>query len=701
MIQLGNYTIAFESDILLIIIGCLALAIYSFFIYKYTIPQISTFKKGFLIIIRTIALVLILFLIFEPLFTVDNTDAIKPVNLVMIDNSKSIVLQDSTSRVNSINNVIDGLDAGDKENYKFYSFGDGIKETRIDSVEQLHYNASRTNFEKIFSYAKENSENLSSITIITDGIVNDGYNPIYEAEQFGVPIFTVGVGDTTKQKDVFIKNIFYNKLIYQNAPTQIAVDIANENFEDKEIKLNLTENDRTISSQTIKLSETSINRVYFDYTAESPGEMKMAFSIPGLANEENTRNNYKPFYINVLKNKLKIVIIAGSPSSDLRIMKSTLENNEEFDVTSIVQINSDDILNYKKTTLDSAEVLFLMDYPKANISSELKRQIDNLITGKNLPFFFTIGSNNPQTLAEFIGSLPFTISLIQKDYFSAQPVATSNLSAILSDNPTEWNNMPPVLYNGSRFKAKTGAVVLLNARIRNIDTNMPLIIANARGRQRSISVLASELWKWKLQSSNKTLFDNFLFSSIKWLNADRTKSNFAIETDRKFYSAGEEVVFSAQLYDESLQPKDDAEVIISLNNGQELILDSIGNGIYTGSVPVNKTGEYTYTANASDDNIILETKKGRFSVGDLNLESQNTKLDDEYLKLMSKLTGGNYYPIDRSDELHNKLEQINRSQTIVKTERKGYKLWSSEIFLVILIALFALEWLIRKKEGML
>ena len=46
------------------------------------------------------------------------------------------------------------------------------------------------------------ASNLQAVVLITDGNSTTGMNPLYEAQELAVPVFTVGVGDTTDQKDL-------------------------------------------------------------------------------------------------------------------------------------------------------------------------------------------------------------------------------------------------------------------------------------------------------------------------------------------------------------------------------------------------------------------------------------------------------------------------------------------------------------------
>src|SRR5205085_5268431 len=49
--------------------------------------------------------------------------------------------------------------------------------------------------------------NLTGIVLVSDGIYNSGPSPLYTSQR--VPVYTVGVGDTTERIDASIRNIAY------------------------------------------------------------------------------------------------------------------------------------------------------------------------------------------------------------------------------------------------------------------------------------------------------------------------------------------------------------------------------------------------------------------------------------------------------------------------------------------------------------
>ncbi|MDZ7849120.1 MAG: hypothetical protein U5L96_21695 [Owenweeksia sp.] len=48
------------------------------------------------------------------------------------------------------------------------------------------------------------NQNLAGVVMLTDGIYNRGSDPAYAARSLPFPIYSVGFGDTTVPRDLFI-----------------------------------------------------------------------------------------------------------------------------------------------------------------------------------------------------------------------------------------------------------------------------------------------------------------------------------------------------------------------------------------------------------------------------------------------------------------------------------------------------------------
>jgi hypothetical protein len=73
----------------------------------------------------------------------------------------------------------------------------------------------------------------------------------------------------------------------------------------------------------------------------------------------------------------------------------------------------------------------------------------------------------------------------------------------------------------------------------------------------------------------------------------------------------------------------------------------------------------------------------------------------EFLSLLATQTKGQYFSPDKFSDLIAKLNEINRNSSKEKIITSEIRLWSDEWLLIIVILLFAIEWFLRKRSGML
>ena len=91
MILGSEINISLSFSPIYLILGIIASIIFSIWMYKVTLPRISFPIKMVLTSLRSLAIILILAAIFEPVITFLNKNKVEPKTLVLIDNSSSIL----------------------------------------------------------------------------------------------------------------------------------------------------------------------------------------------------------------------------------------------------------------------------------------------------------------------------------------------------------------------------------------------------------------------------------------------------------------------------------------------------------------------------------------------------------------------------------------------------------------------------------
>ncbi len=716
MFGIDKVNLTLSIDPVFLVIAILLFGLFTLFVYRFTVPVINTKLKALLIAIRFLALLLLLFIIFEPVLALTKKIAINPLSLVFIDNSRSIKINDGTNREQTVKDFVSELGKNITANeFEAYTFGNKVTQPKSEELENLNFSEGSTNFSNIFSLVSNQNKNISSIVIISDGVITEGTNPLFTAEKLHIPVFTIGVGDTSRRNDIEIKNVLYNEYIYTETPTTIQATISNMGFAGKEINIFLFEENIPVGQKKITLSEDGIQNIEFEYNPKSGGEKKLTVVASDLNGEFTKANNKKVFYINVLGNKINILVLGGSPSSDISFVKESLENDDNFKINSLTQYTPGKFLEKAnpQALVDSADIFFLIGFPSNETSGEFYNKVKNKILNKSKPFFLSLASGiDYKKLNELQRELPINISLKSKFYREIQPLISGNetnnpLLQNNSQNPVAaWENLPPVFQPDIQFTTKPESEIIAGTKMNNTPSNIPLIVLRKLGSKRSIAVLAKDIWKWKLQTATKNLdlFDRFINSSVKWLNTSEEQKQVNIKTSKKIYSLGEEVEFTGQVYDATFNPVSDAEVkinVMSSGEKSEIILNSVGNGLYEGTFQTNKPGDYSFSGEAKLDKLKLGTDAGSFNIGGVDIEMINPRMNYEFLKSLADRTGGEYFDQKNFAGLFPLLKRINESASKEKLVTSEISLWSTEWLMAAIILLFAIEWFLRKRAGML
>jgi hypothetical protein len=691
--------------------------IFTIYSYRFTLPPISNIKKSFLIFLRFTALFLLILIFFEPVASLQKKLELLPTHLIFIDNSKSIsAIEEKQELDRIVNQLTETRNFFDENQIKIFSFGSEVKELNEDRKSELKFDEKSTNLSKVFrlnEIIKDESQSLSiaSITLLSDGIITDGINPIYQAEKLGLPIYVFAVGDSSRKKDVFVKSVLFNEKIYIGKPTTISATINNYGYANSSVKVVLIEENREIERQLVQLNESGVNSVNFNYIPKEKGEKKLQIKLEPLESESNIKNNLYPFFLKVDEEKSKILVISGSPNPDFTFIKRVLETDESFIVNSLTQISSDKFLEENpKSIIDSADVIFLISFPNKFTSADIFNLIKNKILTRKTPFFTLINNEvDFSKLKQIENELPVKIESLSDNYIKAQPdinfSSVNRMDLISNISENDWNKIPPVLYPPNLVSSKAESRVISFIKTETNRLKFPLIVQRAIASSRSIAFIGKEFWRWKLQAPvDNSVFDNLILNSVKWLNVNDEERQFKVRTLKRFYSTNEDIEFVAELYDELLNPINNSEIEIEIKNQKDLQtiqLTPLGNGLYEGKIFLKNSGDYIFSAKAKVNNTILHRANGKFNVGDIDVEMIDLRMNYELLSELSKRTNGELFSTSDYESYLKKLKDLNQKTSNVKMVESEIKLWSSEILLILVILLFGTEWLFRKMFSLL
>ena len=225
----------------------------------------------------------------------------EPIVIFAQDNSGSIVLTEDSSFYRSeyqknLAGVKSQLSATSK--VEEYTFGESVS----PHSGAFSFDERLTNISQLLQEIEDrySNRNVGGIVIATDGIYNQGSNPVYSSSGLDFPIYTIAMGDTTPQKDALIKNIHHNQIAYLGNKFPVVVDLAALQLSGKNFKLQILKEEEVLFEKQVKATTNDFfTSVDAQLLAEENGLQKYTVRLASVEGEVSYRNNVKDFYIEV------------------------------------------------------------------------------------------------------------------------------------------------------------------------------------------------------------------------------------------------------------------------------------------------------------------------------------------------------------------------------------------------------------------
>jgi len=682
---------------------CLALGIgYALIVYlrDKTFMEEANWLKWIMAIMRTLAVTLLAALLLSPLIKSLVTDVKKPVVILAQDQSESVMSDMSEEELAQYKNNYAALKTSLEEEYdlKEYAFGNEVREG-VD----FGFTDKVSNMSELLKsmYDLYSNQNLGAVILASDGIYNEGSNPVYASTRLGAPIYTVALGDTTPQKDILIKRIFHNKIAYLGDKFSIQVDVSAQNCGSNSSSMIVS---KIVNGKSKKLKSVPINIKKNDFfktqevvlDADQAGVQRFRVSLNKVEGEVTTANNTKDIFIDVLDARQKILVIANSPHPDLAAIKQVVQKNKNYEIKV-------EYINDLKAKLDDYNFVILHQLPSTtNDASSLLNQLNS----KKKPRLFIVGSQSNLGLVSSAQDL-MNIKGDANSPNEIQGIVASDFSLFTVDDNTKENlpNFAPLSAPFGEFAASANGQTLLYQRIGKVDTRYPLLML---GETRNIKtgILAAEgIWKWRLfdflQHQNHDIFEEVMGKTIQYLTLKEDKRKFRISLDKNIFNENEPIVFDGEVYNENYEliNQSDVSLVIKNEEGKEFPFTfNKTASSYTLKAGLFPVGNYTYKGTTFYNGQELNNK-GQFSVQPIQLESFVTTADHGLLRMLSEQYGGELiYPNDIAS-ISDKIKTQKSVKPVLYQTTKTRSVINLKWVFFLLMGLLVVEWFLRRYHG--
>ncbi|MFN3270202.1 MAG: hypothetical protein ACK42G_06440, partial [Candidatus Kapaibacteriota bacterium] len=461
----------------------------------------------------------------------------------------------------------------------------------------------------------------------------------------------------------------------------------------------------------------------FEFLPKTEGFSKLIARVNSLPEEFTAENNSQSQVVKIIKNKKKYIILSGYPNPDLSYIKSLISQEVGSEVVTFIQKFGSEFYDPKPSRKDfeEAQIIILLGYPIPSSNTQILDWVrDEWTKGKSVLFISQLETDY-RKLKAYEDILPFNfLSNTNREYtFVANFDPNQSGNPLLNiipgeDNLKLLNQLPPLFRTELFVRPKPESEILATIKVNNVPMREPFILLNNFQNRKSAAILGYGLFRWRLlgNSLRELISDKevkidvgseFLTKLFQWLTVTDEFAKVRIKPTKSKYFKTERVVFNGQIYDESLNPIENAKVVVKINKGKEVFeteLTQVSGGLYSADVGYFAEGDYTYVGEAFLGNRTLGKVSGKFTVEKSNLELVDFRSRFDFLRYISRATGGKFFFWNEMEELKKELNNLFLDERIITT-KKETNLWNSLPLLIVSIVLFSIEWFIRRKSGLL
>ncbi|MBQ0786254.1 MAG: VWA domain-containing protein [Oceanihabitans sp.] len=669
----------------IILAGIIAL---SLALFQYSLKKKNRTSKSLLFaFLRFISIFSLLVLLINPKFEKISYYTEKPNLVVAIDNSSSIAyLNQKENVLQLVASIKNNKELTEKFNLDFFTFGN-----QIETSDSFTFIEKQTNIDKAFSdFTQIYKNTISPILLLTDGNQTYGSDYVFSAEKVKQPIFPIILGDTITYTDLKLQQLNVNKYAFLKNKFPVEAIVTYNGNAIVNSKFVVTSGKSTVYSQNVTLNGTNNSKVLnFSLPANRVGVQAYKAQILPIESEKNTINNYKNFAVEVIDQKTNVAIVSDFMHPDIGAFKKSIESNEQREVA---------IVTPKEYLLKKNDfqlvILYQPNHTFKSVFEDLK--LDN----RNK--FLVLGV---QTDYAFVNAMTTDFKQdITNQTEAYQASLNTNYNTFIIDD-LDFESFPPLQSSFGNATFSIPAETILNKKIGSLETQDPLLVTLETNSRREAILFGENIWKWRAQSYLNTksfnTFDNFIGKMVQYLASNKRKNRLNVDYE-SFYQGNSNVIIKAQFFNKNYE-FDVKEILnISVKNQDTkatstfpLILRGNNYQVDLSHLPA---GEYSFIVKATNENI---SKSGVFQILEYNIEQQFLNANVTKLQQVAKNTNASSYFVANTNTLMNDLLKDERFAIMQKSSKNVVPLIDFKYLLALLILSLALEWFLRKYNGLI
>jgi len=726
----------------------------------------SRLRRWMVLLLRTSTVVLLMALLLEPVKREQLIRRVRSHVVVLVDHSESMAVPlGEETRMSKARSWLSAAIPGLKEDHTvhLYTFGDGPERWPKDkSYGEIKATAHSSHILESLSQIAGvmAGKDLSVIILITDGVDNGALHWLQKGrgklvrevrlvlDRLGAPIHAVDMSGAGFFSDVRLVDLRYPSFTYVMNAASLNAKIEVLGTPPPVLRVTLYEDGKPIRTEKLPIIPGNTQYdVSLPFRPRQVGERVYTVRVAPGAGERYLENNERSALVPCIRDRIRVLQVAGHPSYDQRFLREYLKSNSNVDLVSffiLVDATEDVRFNSKETSLIPFPVreLFEDELPGFDlvIFQDFEYQpfgagahLDRIKTFvKEGGAFLVIGGERSFERGKYEGTamadlLPVELSPVvrredPRTEVPFRPVVTETgkTHPVLRLLPDELENRQlfrvfPKLYGMNRVgPAKEGAVELLvHPTLKSMNgRRLPLLALGEFGEGRIMTLATDSIWTWNFKYAGRGgdvhPYNRFWTASISWLMGDPEMNPVFLSVNPQTPRERTEVFFNTRIADPSFHPAPNKEFALKVyrqvdatNQRTEVEVlskrDLKSDGAGEARVPWMPPGPGVYRVELRVQFGTRELKAERVFVVDPGSPERSRIYDtEELLSLLTTYTEGDLHNLDMDPE----RLSFRTPDTLLLARERERPLWNRGFVLFLAVFLLGLEWAIRKRAGL-
>lgn len=691
----------------------------------------STFQLVSILALQLAMLAVVLVLLMQPTLTTERLrDGDNAIALVA-DNSASMAYGAPATRFNealaALSQVVpDGAAGSGDLLIRHYTFAESAR--ALDSFAAAVPDGTATSIadalSSILSEARFSS--LAAVVLSSDGADTSGgltAEQLAEIAAFGVPIHTIGVGQTRIAEDLELEELALPARALPGSTVSARVTVRHDSPGEARVKV--YDDDELLQIVPLTLANDATTTTSFiDVDLQKAGPHQLRFVVESDEIEPEPRNNVRTQLVNVASETYRVLYFEGEPRWEYKFLRRAVSNDEDLSIATLLRVSPNkfyrqgidtaeqlsDGFPVDRETLFGYNALIIGSVEAASLSAEQQALIRDFVSERGGSLMMLAGPNGlgnggwgQSAIADV---LPARLPPSTADSFHRKKAGVSltpqgagsqilRLAAELTDNRAAWLELPDIADYQLVGNLKPATVTLLN--VETGEGLAPLLMMQPYGRGHAWILASGGTWRWQMSMPlEDQKHETFWRQLLRELVASAPQT---VSLSASVSSGASPMQLRAEFRDESFQPMDDIGVtlIASHENGESVTLamqpDEREAGVFGATVMPEESGTWYFEAVAERNGEPVATTRSSMLYETGQSEAFGIRSNPELLRRISEATGGTYF----TPEMLAGLPDLLRYSSSGITETEYRPVWDAPALFLLLLLLKSGEWLLRRR----